>query len=117
MEPSVAKHNEKGSEAELAVARYLQNFGYKIIDINWKTKWCEIDIVAEKDKTIHFVEVKYRSNTSQGSGFDYIHSKKLQQMHRSADSWVLINKWDGEYVLSAAEVSGAEFSVEFIPEI
>jgi len=113
----MAEHNTSGSEAERAVAEYLVKSKYKIVDINWKTKWCEIDIVAEKNKVMHFVEVKYRFSPYQGGGFDYIHSKKLQQMKRAADSWVLINKWNGEYVLSAAEVAGADYDVEFIEEI
>lgn len=113
----MALHNIHGAEAEEAVVKYLQKSGYKIIDHNWKTKWCEIDIIAEKNKVAHFVEVKYRSNSSQGSGFDYITSKKLTQMSRAADSWVTINKWDGEYVLSAAEVSGHDYKIDFIEEI
>jgi putative endonuclease len=113
----MAKHNLSGSEAEDKVARYLSELGYKVIDRNWKTKWCEIDIVAEKDDVMHFVEVKYRTSISQGSGFDYITKTKLIQMHRAADSWAMINDWDGEYVLSAAEVSGVDFQIEFIEQI
>jgi len=113
----MAIHNILGKAAEEAVVKCLKSEKYKIIDTNWKTKWCEIDIVAKKDKVVHFVEVKYRNNSSQGSGFDYINSKKLHQMARAADSWVAMNRWDGEYVLSAAEVSGSNFKIEFIPEI
>ncbi|MBW3569311.1 YraN family protein [Candidatus Parcubacteria bacterium] len=113
----MARHNYNGSKAEESVAKFLRESGFKIIEQNWKTKWCEIDLVVKKDKTIHFVEVKYRSAPSQGGGFDYIHSKKLRQMTRAADSWVLINHWKGEYVLSAAEVSGYDFEINFLAEI
>lgn len=111
------KHNDDGRIAEDAVSEYLENNGYKIIDNNWKTKWCEIDIIAEKDGIMHFVEVKYRSNPEQGRGFEYITSAKQRQMARAADSWVLINRWDGEQVLSAAEVSGPNFDVELLEQI
>lgn len=111
------KHNEDGRIAEEAVSRYLENNGYKIIDINWKTKWCEIDVVAEKDGCIHFVEVKYRGNAEQGSGFEYITGSKQRQMGFAADIWIAKNRWNGEYVLSAAEVSGYDFAVEFIEQI
>lgn len=113
----MAQHNVSGREAEKAVANFLRKNGYKILDTNWKTSWCEIDIVAQKDQTIHFVEVKYRRSESQGSGFEYVHSKKLKQMERAANSWVLIKNWPGEYVLSAAEVTGLENDVNFIEEI
>lgn len=113
----MAEHNLSGSEAERRVAKYLQKRGYEIIDVNWKTKWCEIDIVAKKDKTIHFVEVKYRNDDSQGGGFDYITRAKLRQMRRAADSWVEINSWPSQYVLSAAEVSGGSYAINFLAEI
>lgn len=113
----MAVHNIAGQAAEDEVAKYLKTRGYKILDKNWKTKWCEIDIIARKDKAVHFVEVKYRQSMSQGSGFDYITVKKLAQMRRAAESWVLLNDWEGEYVLSAAEVSGSSFEVKYIEEI
>lgn len=113
----MAKHNLSGADAESAAANYLAENGFEIIDTNWKTKWCEIDIVAKKGNVMYFVEVKYRSSVSQGGGFDYITNKKLQQMKRAADSWVLLNKWQGEYVLSAAEASGDDYKIEFIEQI
>ena len=113
----MAEHNVSGSRAEGEVADYLKKKGYKIIDTNWQTKWCEVDVIARKDKTIHFVEVKYRRSDSQGSGFDYITKPKLRKMRLAANSWVEINSWRGQYVLSAAEVSGSAFSVVFISEV
>lgn len=113
----MAKHNLDGAEAEDHVARYLQQNGYKIIDKNWKTKWCEIDVIAKKDGCMHFVEVKYRSSDVWGSGLDYITSKKLRKMDLAARSWIEINGWQGEHTLSAAEVSGPHFEIEFIENI
>lgn len=111
------KHNDDGNFAEEQVADYLVKGGYEIVDRNWKTKFCEIDIVAKKDSCAYLVEVKYRSNAAQGSGFEYITRSKLQQMKRAADAWATYNNWPGEYVLSAAEVSGPNFEVEFLEQI
>ena len=113
----MARHNLSGQAAEDAVEKFLAGKGYKIIDRNWKTKWCEIDIAAKKDNCIYFVEVKYRSSGLQGGGFDYITARKLQKMDLAARSWVEINDWEGEYTLSAAEVSGADFAIDFIEDI
>lgn len=113
----MAQHNLRGSEAENQVANYLKSLGFKIVEQNWKTKWCEIDIVAKKDNCLYFVEVKYRNNTDWGSGFDYITAAKLKKMDLAARSWVEINNWQGEYTLSAAEVAGPNFAIEFIEEV
>ena len=113
----MALHNISGEAAEDEAAKYLINSGYKIVERNWKTKWCEVDIIAKKDSCIFFVEVKYRQSDLQGSGFDYITPAKLRKMKLAAASWVEINSWDGEYTLSAAQASGSNFDIDFIAEI
>ena len=113
----MVKHNTDGQKAEEAVAEYLKQNGYKVLDKNWKTPKCEIDIVAKKDKCIYFVEVKYRSKSGQGDGFEYITSAKQRQMSYAAEIWVSQNKWSGEYVLSGASVSGPDFGIELIDQI
>ncbi len=113
----MALHNISGEAAEDEVVKYLQKQGFKIIDQNWKTKWCEIDIIALKDEVLHFVEVKYRWSGDHGGGFNYITAKKLQKMDLAARSWVEINGWEDEHILSAAEVSGDDFQIDFIEEI
>lgn len=62
-----------GMQAEAAVIEYLQNAGYDVIGRNWKTKTCEIDIIAYRNGVIHFVEVKYRRTNRQGLGLSLIH--------------------------------------------
>lgn len=97
-----------GHDAEKRAASYLQAHGYEIIQLNWKTKYCEIDIVSKKDKCIVFVEVKYREDDEQGKGFDYITPKKLRQMSMAAEMWVEDNDWDGDYYLAAIEMNAAD---------
>jgi uncharacterized protein (TIGR00252 family) len=111
------KHNDDGRLAEDKVAEYLSQHGYKVIDRNWKTKKCEIDIVAQKGDQLSFVEVKYRSKSDHGEGFDYITDSKLRQMAFAADYWVAQHNWEGEYLLSGASVSGIDFAIEFIEEL
>lgn len=69
-----------GQRAEEVAADYLAAQGYEIIERNWRTRVCEIDIIASKDRVMYFIEVKYRKSNSQGSGLDYITPKKLKQM-------------------------------------
>lgn len=107
-----------GNRGEQAASEYLSRLGYEIIDRNWKTKTCEIDIVAKKGNVVHFVEVKYRSTNRAGSGLDYITPKKLQQMQFAATLWTNEHNWRGEINLAAIEVSGETFDVtEFIESV
>lgn len=103
---------ETGHRAETAVCVFLVNEGYAIVARNWRLPTCEIDIIAWKDKQLFFIEVKYRQETSQGGGIDYITRPKLRRMIHAASAWTAINHWHGIYYLAAAGVSGKSFSVE-----
>lgn len=95
-----------GDAAENNVATYLQGDGHVIQERNWRTKFCEIDIVSQKDDTIYFTEVKYRKNANQGGGFAAITPKKLRQMKFAAEYYAL--KYPSKYnlCLAAASVVG-----------
>ncbi len=102
---------ETGRAAENAAAEYLIERGFKVLEQNWRTRWCEIDIVAEKDKVVYFVEVKFRKNENWGSGLEYITPKKLKQMQFAAEFWVSNKNWTGDYNLSAIEVTSTDFKI------
>lgn len=102
---------DTGRQAEAAVADYLKRQGYKILEHNWRTRWCEIDVVAQKDETVYFVEAKYRRSSLQGDGLEYITPKKLNQMTFAAELWVSNHDWSGEYCLAGAAVAGDNFQV------
>lgn len=53
---------EKGKEGELLVAQYLQKKGYTIITQNYRKRYGEVDLIAQKNDVIAFVEVKWRHN-------------------------------------------------------
>lgn len=100
-----------GRAAEEAAARFLTTKGFEILSQNWRTKYCEIDIVARKKKVIYFIEVKYRRSDVQGTGLDYITQRKLKQMKLAGEFWVADNDWSGDYNLGAIEVSGPSYKI------
>ena len=108
---------DQGHQAEVAVAKKLKADGHEILNLNWRTPRCEIDIVSLKDGAVYFTEVKFRVGASQGSGFDYITPKKLRQLAFAAEMWVAENNWSGDYRLVGAEVSGLSFEHVKIVEI
>lgn len=97
---------QTGRVAEESAKIYLQQKGYKIISQNWRTRWCEIDIVASNDSVVYFVEVKYRKSDKWGDGLDAITNKKLEQMTFAAELWVSQNKWRGDYQLAVISATG-----------
>ncbi len=73
-----------GNASESVAARYLEAKGHRIIERNWRTRWCEIDIVSEYNNTYYFTEVKHRKNDELGGGLAAITPKKLKQMSFAA---------------------------------
>ena len=53
-----SKSQKLGEIGENIAARFLVKHGFEIVDRNYTKKWGEIDIVAEKDNRLYFVEVK-----------------------------------------------------------
>lgn len=95
-----------GRQAEELTANYLTQNGFQIIEHNWRTRYCEIDLVASQNKVIYLVEVKYRRSNWQGSGVEQITAAKLQKMRFAAQMWVTKHAWLGDYRLMVCSVAG-----------
>ena len=106
----LAQNVAAGRSGEDATVHYLEDHGHKIIVRNWKTKWCEIDIVSQIDNAFYFTEVKYRRD---GSGLDAITPKKLQQMRFAAELF-LQDYPDASAQLAAAAVSNNYEVTDFL---
>jgi ribonuclease HII len=74
-----------GDKGEQAAADRLVAEGHEIIARNWRTRYCEIDIVSMKDDVLWFTEVKYRKNDDFGGGLAAITAKKQRQMRFAAE--------------------------------
>lgn len=78
-----------GRRAEESAVEYLIRQNHTIIDRNWRTKMCEIDIVSSNGKILYFTEVKYRVSSEHGDGLAAITPRKLHQMRRAAEMYLV----------------------------
>ena len=96
-----------GDRAEDVAANELVRDGHTILDRNWKTKYCEIDIVSSLGSVLYFTEVKYRKTSNQGGAIGAITSKKHNQMKFAAEYYALKNKYAGyDLRLAVSSVEG-----------
>ncbi|OGK52535.1 hypothetical protein A2970_01120 [Candidatus Roizmanbacteria bacterium RIFCSPLOWO2_01_FULL_44_13] len=93
-----------GNQGELDATVYLKGQGFSIIQKNYRTRFGEIDIVAEKNKTLYFIEVKTRSNDSKGKPYESINFYKLTHLKRASDMFLLQNNYKN-YKLKLALIS------------
>lgn len=82
-----------GSSYEQIAYKYLEAIGYNIIEKNFKSRSGEIDIIAEKDGYIRFIEVKYRSSLNYGFPEEAVDCKKQRLISRAASYYLYKNRY------------------------
>lgn len=104
-------HNKNvGRRGESRAADFLIENGFQILDRNFSFKGGEVDVIALKDDTVHFVEVKTRKNDLHGHPLEAITPQKLQHMSNTALYYMVSNKLiDKKYMsLDAISILGDE---------
>ena len=74
----------RGRRGEQLATRFLKQNGFRILDRNWCSGRYELDIVAEKQGCVVFVEVRGRTLNSLQSGFDSVGYKKKRSIQRAS---------------------------------
>ena len=75
---------DKGSFGEDCAAKFLEAAGYKIVARNFRIRSAEIDIIAQRDKLIIFVEVKARSSIRHGLPSEAVNLRKQKKIIEAA---------------------------------
>jgi putative endonuclease len=70
----MAEHNEIGKIGENLAKTFLMKHGFQVLETNYRTKYGELDIIAQKDNHLRFVEVKTIKVRS-FEHFDQVHVK------------------------------------------
>ncbi len=87
--------HQLGRWGEDRAEEYLKNKGYKILERNFKRKWGELDIIAQKKGIFIFVEVKTIKKTDKEEPFfpeDEIDQKKERQLRKMAQIYLSYHK-------------------------
>jgi len=107
--------NQKvGNTGENIAVGFLESKGFTILERNYWKKWGEIDVIARKGSTVHFVEVKTISrenilSTSEELEESYMpednmHHKKIDRLQRTIQSYLLENRYDFEWQLDLVAI-------------
>ncbi|MBA2249774.1 MAG: YraN family protein [Chitinophagaceae bacterium] len=86
----MAHHNKTGDTGEAMAAEFLAAKGYTILHRNWRHAHWEIDIIASRSNTLHFIEVKTRRTSTYGLPEDDVTKKKLMNLVNSAEEFLII---------------------------
>jgi len=99
---------------------FLKSHNFSVLEKNFHSKLGEIDIIAEKEHCIHFIEVKTRSNVNYGKPFESVNRGKIYHIKKAAQYYLLKNKFEG-YKLKISVFSilieGEKIDIKFWEDI
>ena len=83
---------EIGNKYEDKSVETLMDEGYKILERNYQNRFGEIDIIAEKNKEVIFIEVKYRKTNKFGYGYEAVDRRKIMKILKLANYYMQSKK-------------------------
>lgn len=113
------EHLQTGSWGETIAAYYLREKGYVILERDWHSGHRDIDIIAQQDGCVVFVEVKTRRNTDFGSPVQAVDYHKRQNLLRAINHYIHYRHLDMPWrfdVISIVGVPGAQPDIEHIED-
>lgn len=78
------KNKKLGKAGEEQALRYLKKNGYRILERNFRNPFGEVDIIAAKDDTVAFIEVKTRLSENYGAPSEAVDSRRRQKYIQAA---------------------------------
>lgn len=88
MDNSKSNNVSKGIISEDIAIEFLTSSGYDLLEVNWRSKRAEIDIIAKDGDVLVFVEVKSRSTAFFGDPARAVDHKKRKLLVAAATSYM-----------------------------
>ena len=104
---------EAGRIGEEVASQFLVRKGYKVLERNYRKPWGEIDIIAEKDNSVRFVEVKavsreaFQDISRENNNYrpeEQVHPAKLAKVARTAEMYMNSKNDQREYQIDVVGV-------------
>jgi putative endonuclease len=121
-----------GEMGENIAVKFLVKQGFLILDRNYTKKWGEIDIVAEKNNKIYFIEVKSVARETLDNVFhetfnyrpeDNMHPWKLKRMSRTIQTYLVSKKipdekeWQVDLLVVFLDIKNKKAKIKVVKDI
>ena len=97
-----------GASYEEAAARYLIYQKVRILERNYRTSRGEIDIIAQDEELLIFVEVKYRRNADYGYPWEAVSFAKQKKICQAARQYCSARKLSSQVRYDVISICGQE---------
>lgn len=88
--------HELGKEGETLAKNYLSQKNITVLHSNWRWQKAEIDIIAEHNMQVVFIEVKTRRSSRFGNPSEFVSNKKQELMRDAAEAYLEQNNLTNE---------------------
>ena len=121
-----------GETGENIAVKFLVKQGFSIIDRNYTKKWGEIDIIAEKENKLYFIEVKSVSRitlnnvtheTNDYHPEDNMHPWKLKRISRTIQTYLMSNRnkeemeWQVDLIVVYLDMKNKKARIKVVKDI
>lgn len=124
-----SESQKTGELGENVAVKFLMKQGFNIVDRNYTKKWGELDIVAEKENRIHFIEVKSVSRETLDDlkdnyrAEDNMHPWKAKRMSRTIQTYLLDKnisddkEWQIDLLVVYLDIKNKKAKVKVVKDI
>jgi putative endonuclease len=116
---SMAQHNETGKTGEELARTYLEGKGYRILEVNWRYRRAELDLIAMDGPVLVFLEVKTRRTAAFGRPEEAVTRKKTKLMAAAAAAYMeaIGHEWEIRFdILSIILHSPQDYEVAHLKD-
>ncbi|TAG55246.1 MAG: YraN family protein [Cytophagales bacterium] len=90
----MSSNTQKGNWGEKLAEDFLVKNDFHILQKNYRSGRFEIDIIAQKDEILIFVEVKYRKSLKFGFPEQAVSKTKMNQLKIAAENYIFETDWN-----------------------
>ena len=84
----MANKTELGTWGEAIAAEVLRSRGFTVVEQNYRSRYGEIDIIAENREYLVFAEVKLRKSAYFGAAREFVDARKQEKLRATASMWL-----------------------------
>ena len=98
----------KGAWGEKAAQEWLEKQGWRTVQANFRTRFGEIDLIAENERFLVFFEVKTRKNDRFAAAREHVTAAKQARVIAAAEAWLQAHPSGLQPRFDVIEVYGEE---------
>ena len=104
----MGRNNIAGSWGESIAAEFIRKKKYKLIAMNYKCRFGEIDLIASNKNYLVFIEVKTRKSANFAAALEHVDWHKQQRLRTTAELYLSLYPTDLQPRFDVIEVYAPE---------